>query len=164
MRAGIFTLMLGSEGRQEALSGRIPHPGGWLVSVLIRIPVSAGIPVSVGWCSTRPVRAAFVVTASSTTEGRDQFKQQPPDVILSDLVVGHEDGLQFIRDIRKLDNAAGRMTPAAALTALARTDDRRRALDAGYQMHVSKPVDPDELAVTVERLAHPSHPQPGVEH
>ena len=106
---------------------------------------------------------AFVVTASSATEGRDQFKRQSPDVILSDLVVGHDDGLQFIRDIRELDNAAGRMTPAAALTSLARTDDRRRALDAGYQMHVSKPVDPDELAVTVERLAHPSQPQPAVE-
>jgi CheY-like chemotaxis protein len=47
------------------------------------------------------------------------------------------------------------MTPAAALTALARTDDRRRALSAGYQMHVAKPVDPSELVSAVERLAQP---------
>jgi signal transduction histidine kinase/ActR/RegA family two-component response regulator len=97
---------------------------------------------------------AFVETASSAKEGRDIFKRQPPDVILSDLVMAREDGLQFIRDIRRMEDATGRVTPAAALTALARTDDRRRALNAGYQMHVSKPVDPDELALTVERLAH----------
>ncbi len=97
---------------------------------------------------------AFVVTAGSAKEGRDQFKREHPDVIVSDLVMAHEDGLQFIRDIRKMENPAGHVTPAAALTALARADDRRRALSAGYQMHVAKPIDPDELAVTVERLAH----------
>jgi signal transduction histidine kinase/ActR/RegA family two-component response regulator len=107
---------------------------------------------------------ASVVTASSAREGRDEFRRQTPDVIVSDLVMGREDGLQFIRDIRKLENAGGRTTPAAALTALARTDDRRRALNAGYQMHVAKPVDPAELAATVDRLAHPSHPQPALEH
>jgi signal transduction histidine kinase/ActR/RegA family two-component response regulator len=107
---------------------------------------------------------ARVVTASSAREGRDRFNRQPPDVLLSDLVMAQDDGLQFIRDIRIMDHAAGRVTPAAALTALARTDDRRRALDAGYQMHMSKPVDPDELAVTVERLAHHSLPQPVLEH
>jgi CheY-like chemotaxis protein len=97
---------------------------------------------------------AFVVTAGSAKEGRDQFKREQPDVIVSDLVMAHEDGLQFIRDIRKMENPEEHVTPAAALTALARVDDRRRALSAGYQMHVAKPIDPDELAVTVERLAH----------
>ena len=66
-----------------------------------------------------------------------------------------EDGLELIREIRQLDRAAGRMTPAAALTALARADDRRRALSAGYQMHAAKPVDPSELVSIVERLARP---------
>jgi CheY-like chemotaxis protein len=64
-----------------------------------------------------------------------------------------EDGLQLIREIREMDAKHGRHTPAAALTALARTDDRRRALNAGYQMHVAKPIDPSELVSTVERLA-----------
>ena len=96
---------------------------------------------------------AFVVTASSAKEARDRFKRDPPDVIVSDLVMANGDGLQLIRDIRKLDDAVGRLTPAAALTALARADDRRLALNAGYQMHVTKPVDPDELASTVARLA-----------
>jgi signal transduction histidine kinase/CheY-like chemotaxis protein len=98
---------------------------------------------------------AIVVTASSAREAKARFKRQPPDVFVSDLVMPDEDGLQLIRDIRQLDRARGRITPAAALTALARTDDRRRALTAGYQMHVAKPVDPSELVSTVERLAQP---------
>ena len=64
-----------------------------------------------------------------------------------------EDGLDFIREIRSVDRRRGRTTPAAALSALARADDRRRALNAGYQMHVTKPIDPSELVVTIEQLA-----------
>jgi signal transduction histidine kinase/ActR/RegA family two-component response regulator len=98
---------------------------------------------------------AVVITAASAREAKARFKREPPDVMVSDLVMPDEDGLQLIQEIRQLDRAAGRLTPAAALTALARADDRRRALTAGYQMHVAKPVDPAELALTVERLAHP---------
>ena len=96
---------------------------------------------------------AVVVTASSATEAKARFKQEPPDVFVSDLLMPDGDGLQLIRDIRQLDRAAGRTTPAAALTALARADDRRSALTAGYQMHLAKPVDPSELVSTIERLA-----------
>jgi signal transduction histidine kinase/ActR/RegA family two-component response regulator len=99
---------------------------------------------------------AEVAIASSAREGRDRFTREPPDVILSDLLMPDEDGLDFIRDIRRLDERRGRLTPAAALTALARTDDRRRALNAGYQMHVAKPIDPSELVSTVDELAHAS--------
>jgi CheY-like chemotaxis protein len=74
-------------------------------------------------------------------------------VFVSDLLMPDGDGLQLIRDIRQLDRAAGRTTPAAALTALARADDRRSALTAGYQMHLAKPVDSAELVSTIERLA-----------
>ena len=65
-----------------------------------------------------------------------------------------EDGLDLIRKIRALEASTGRHTPAAALTALARSDDRRRALSAGFEMHVAKPVDPLELASAVEQLVH----------
>jgi len=65
-----------------------------------------------------------------------------------------EDGLELIRTVRQLDAERGRTTPAAALTAMARTEDRRESLNAGYQMHVTKPIDPFELAVTVQHLAH----------
>jgi len=96
---------------------------------------------------------ASVTTASSADEARGQLAHEPPpDVLLSDLRVKGADGLQLIREVRELDAARGRTTPAAALTALARSSDRRRALEAGYQMHVAKPIDPFELAVAVEQL------------
>jgi len=98
---------------------------------------------------------AVVVTAASAREAKARFEREPPDVMVSDLVMPDEDGVQLIKEIRELDRAAGRLTPAAALTALARADDRRRALTAGYQMHAAKPVDPAELVSMVERLVHP---------
>ena len=97
---------------------------------------------------------AEVAVASSAREGRDRFTREHPDVIVSDLVMPDEDGLDFIREIRRIDERRGQLTPAAALTALARTDDRRRALNAGYQIHVAKPIEPSELVSTVDELAH----------
>jgi len=97
---------------------------------------------------------AIVVTAGSAREAEARFSREPTDVVLSDLMMPGEDGWQLIRAIRKLDEARGCRTPAAALTALARAEDRRRALNAGYQMHVAKPIDPGELISTVEHLAH----------
>jgi signal transduction histidine kinase/ActR/RegA family two-component response regulator len=96
---------------------------------------------------------AIVRTAASAHEASESFRREHPDVIVSDLVMPDADGLQLIREIRKMEQRIGGVTPAAALSALARADDRRRALSAGYQMHVAKPIDPFELASTVERLA-----------
>jgi len=105
--------------------------------------------------TTLEQHGAIVVTAASAKEATARFRREPPDVLVSDLLVPGHDGLELIRDIRRIDRASGRTTPAAAFTALARNEDRRRALNAGYQMHVAKPVDPSELVSTVERLAHP---------
>ena len=91
--------------------------------------------------------------ASSVKEARERFTEHSPHVIVSDLRMPDEDGIELIREVRTLDEQRGRCTPAAALTALARSDDRRRALAAGYQLHVVKPIDPFELASVVERLA-----------
>lgn len=105
---------------------------------------------------------AKVATASSAHEARARFEHAPPDVIVSDVVMPGEDGLTLIRGIRTLEHRLGRETPAAALTALARADDRRRVLTAGFQMHAAKPIDPFELVTMVERLArrkqHPPTP------
>lgn len=100
---------------------------------------------------------AIVVTAGSAEEAKARFRREPPDVFVSDLAMPDEDGLQLIRDIRQLERVSGRVTPAAALTALVRSDDRRRALSAGYQMHMAKPIDPAELVSAVEHLAQPEH-------
>jgi signal transduction histidine kinase/ActR/RegA family two-component response regulator len=104
--------------------------------------------------STLEQYGAAVSLASSMKEARERYTEQPPHVIVSDLRMPDGDGLELIREVRMLDEQRGRRTPAAALTALARSDDRRRALAAGYQLHVVKPIDPFELASAVERLAH----------
>ena len=67
-----------------------------------------------------------------------------PDLILSDIGMPGQDGYEFMRRVRQMD-APVSAVPAAALTALARVEDRRRALLAGYQTHLAKPVDPAEL-------------------
>jgi signal transduction histidine kinase len=97
---------------------------------------------------------AIVRTAASAAEARERFRREPPDVLLSDLRMPEEDGIAFIRKVREMDRSRGRHTPAAAFTALVRTTDRQQALEAGFQMHVAKPIDPFDLAVAVEQLAH----------
>jgi CheY-like chemotaxis protein len=97
-----------------------------------------------------------VTTVSTVLAARESFLRQPPDVLLSDLMMPGEDGLALIRAVRQLDEARGGKTPAAALTAMARTEDRREALNAGFQMHVAKPIDAFELAVAVEQLVRAS--------
>jgi signal transduction histidine kinase/CheY-like chemotaxis protein len=94
---------------------------------------------------------ASVVTARSADQARETFADRSPDVLVCDLLMPGRDGFELIRDIRNTDR--GRDTPACAFTGLARTEDRRRALAAGFQMHLTKPIDPIELAATVERLA-----------
>ena len=64
-----------------------------------------------------------------------------------------EDGYGLIRRVRQLPAGEGGQTPAAALTAFARAEDRARALASGYQMHLSKPVEPSTLLAAVANLA-----------
>ena len=63
------------------------------------------------------------------------------------------DGYDFIRRVRTLESTTGKRIPAIALTAFARSEDRTRALLAGYLVHVSKPVEPRELIATVASVA-----------
>jgi CheY-like chemotaxis protein len=112
-------------------------------------------PLQLAWLrETLEHHGAVVVTTSSTQEVKARVKRDPPDVLLSDLVLSGDDGLSLIRDIRRLGVEAGGAIPACALTALARTEDRRRALSAGFQAHVAKPAAPSEIISTVEWLAH----------
>jgi CheY-like chemotaxis protein len=96
---------------------------------------------------------AVVATASSAAEGLEVFKSFRPHVVLSDIGMPDQDGYDFIRVIRGLRFDEGRGTPAAALTAFARPEDRTRALLAGFQVHVSKPIEPSELIAVVTSLA-----------
>jgi signal transduction histidine kinase/CheY-like chemotaxis protein len=92
---------------------------------------------------------ASVVTAASGAEALEELDRQSSDVLVSDIGMPGLDGYQLIRAIRQRGNGM----PAAALTAFARSDDRRRAMLAGYQLHVAKPFDPSELVAIVANLA-----------
>ena len=73
-------------------------------------------------------------------------------MLISDIGMPDKDGYEFIREVRALGPERGGDVPAVALTAFARTEDRRRALIAGYQSHVAKPVDAGELMAVVAML------------
>ena len=90
---------------------------------------------------------------SSASEGLRVVQEWRPDVLISDIEMPGEDGYMFIRKVRALDFTKGGKTPALALTAYGRVEDRLRSLSAGYSMHVQKPVDPAELGVIVASLA-----------
>jgi CheY-like chemotaxis protein len=96
---------------------------------------------------------ADVVAAASATEGLDELRRFRPDVVVSDIGMPEMDGYQFMREIRKLPQEEGGKTPAIALTAFARSQDRTKAMIAGYTVHISKPIEPQELAATVGNLA-----------
>jgi PAS domain S-box-containing protein len=96
-------------------------------------------------------RHAQVLTASSVDEAMDKFVTSEPDVILSDIGMAGKDGFDLIRLVRQ--HPKGANTPAAALTALARSEDRTRVLTAGFQSHVAKPVAAAEIVAMVRSLA-----------
>jgi PAS domain S-box-containing protein len=94
---------------------------------------------------------ARVQTAASAVEALESIAKQPPDVMVSDLGMPGMDGFELIRRVRQMD--AARDLPAAALTAYERSEDRARALRSGFEMHLSKPIDPSELIAAVASLA-----------
>ena len=96
---------------------------------------------------------ATVKTAESAAEGMRVFNDFRPGVLLCDVAMPVEDGYSFISKVRALDAARGGNTPAVALTALAGESDRRRALAAGFQLHMAKPVDVDRLARALKTLS-----------
>jgi PAS domain S-box-containing protein len=95
---------------------------------------------------------AEVKTYGSAAEALEALKQFEPDVLISDIGMPQEDGYVLIEKVRSLEPERGGRIPAVALTAYARAEDRLRALSAGYNMHVPKPVEPAELAVVIASL------------
>ena len=95
---------------------------------------------------------AEVTAANSAEEAFRLFKLEHPDVMVSDIGMPREDGYELMRKVRALPPDKGGNVPAVALTAYARAEDRLRALRAGYQMHVSKPVELAELVAIVASL------------
>ena len=96
---------------------------------------------------------ARVVTASSARDALETLKHEPPNVLVSDIGMPVEDGYTLIQNVRALAPHASGNVPAIALTAYTRAEDRLRALRAGFQMHLGKPIEPLELVLVVAGLA-----------
>ena len=79
-------------------------------------------------------------------------ERRPLDVIVSDIGMPEEDGYEFLRKVRALPPEQGGLVPAIALTGYAARKDRERALAAGYQLHLAKPVEPEELVSAIASL------------
>jgi signal transduction histidine kinase/CheY-like chemotaxis protein len=95
---------------------------------------------------------AQVLMAASSAEAIDLLKQHQVQVLLADIAMPGEDGYSLIRRLRAMDIASSDV-PAAALTAFAREEDRHEALEAGFQLHLSKPIDAGSLIAAVATLA-----------
>ena len=97
---------------------------------------------------------AEVVTVASAAEAILEIERRRPDVLVSDIGMPDEDGYDLIKRVRETEEERGELAiPALALTAYAKASDRVRALAAGYQVHLAKPVEPAELALVVANLA-----------
>ncbi|MCG3121865.1 MAG: Sensor histidine kinase RcsC [Phycisphaerales bacterium] len=96
---------------------------------------------------------AHVCSADCAAAALRHLSTFQPHVILSDIGMPDQDGFEFIATVRSKPADQGGAVPAAALTALARTEDRTRALMAGFQVHVAKPVEPSGLVAVVAALA-----------
>jgi len=96
---------------------------------------------------------AEVRACRSAAEALAELETWWPDVLLSDIGMPGENGYALIRRIRAQETRHGRAIAAVALTAYARLEDRRKALSAGFQMHVPKPIDGDQLIAVVARVA-----------
>jgi CheY-like chemotaxis protein len=101
---------------------------------------------------------AEVATAESAAQALELVETFRPDILVSDVGMPDQDGYDLIRRVRS--RVAAKTLPAVALTAFARSEDRRRALIAGFQTHVAKPVDPAELVAVVASLVERTGGQP----
>jgi PAS domain S-box-containing protein len=95
---------------------------------------------------------AEVATASSAAAAMEAIAAFEADVLVADIGMPDVDGYELIRQIRSSSDERVRDVPAAALTAFARSEDRTRALQSGFEMHLAKPVDPGELVASVATL------------
>ncbi|MGH9945325.1 MAG: response regulator, partial [Pyrinomonadaceae bacterium] len=105
-------------------------------------------------CGARVMEAASSVEALNVLTNKRT--EHLPHVLVCDIRIPGEDGYALIQNIRALDPESAGSIPAIALTAKAGAEDRARCLAAGFQAHVSKPVEPSELVTVVVSLAGPA--------
>jgi CheY-like chemotaxis protein len=105
-------------------------------------------------CRLLEMHGAHVQSVSVTAAALDAYSTQPPMVLVSDIGLPGEDGFSLIQQIRAMEQDRGLSpVPALAVTAFARADDQRHALQAGFDEHMPKPVNTDALVSAIKRLA-----------
>jgi len=125
----------------------------------LRVVIVDDDPQALELASTILVSAgADVKTCTSAPDAMAVLQTWRPDVLVSDIEMPGEDGYALIRKVRALEPGRGGNTPAIALSAYGRAQDRTRSLTAGYSMHVPKPVDPGELTAIIASVAGRSFP------
>ncbi|WP_437963164.1 PAS domain S-box protein [Sorangium sp. So ce260] len=163
-RGATFTVTLPLAGASQQAPGATQRPTSARAEALADYPTTELTGVRVLVVDDQPDArevaqrvleecAARVTTAGSAAEAMAVLERERPDILVSDLGMPGEDGFQLIRRVRGLGPGRGGTTPAVALSALARAEDRARALGAGYQAHVAKPLDPAELVGVIATLA-----------
>ncbi|MGJ5630479.1 hybrid sensor histidine kinase/response regulator [Nostoc sp. CALU 1950] len=95
---------------------------------------------------------AFATAVASVDEALAVLEQAKPDILISDIGMSEQDGYTLIRKLRSLEPEKGGRIPAIALTAYTREEDRLKALSAGFQQHLSKPIDPTKLIAVVANV------------
>jgi CheY-like chemotaxis protein len=89
--------------------------------------------------------------AASVREALNRVTRTAPDVVVTDIAMPDEDGYAFLRELRAMEREHGGHVPTIAVTALARPEDRERAMVEGFDEHLTKPVDPADLVEAVAR-------------
>jgi CheY-like chemotaxis protein len=96
---------------------------------------------------------AITFSASSAEQALSIIERDVPDLLVSDIGMPGMDGYELMRKVRALPNQRARRVPAVAVTAYARSEDMRRALAEGFQLHMAKPIEPAAFASAVARLS-----------
>lgn len=161
-KGATFTVELPVLESMPAVSGhapaRLPEMAG---AKAAELPVMIGLTVLIidDQAFTRDVVSAIfrrakaeVHVAASVKEGLARFEAVSPDVVICDIAMPMSDGYSFVREVREMP-APLRNTPIIALTAFGRPEDRIRALEAGFDEYLKKPVEPFELVTTTLRLS-----------
>jgi CheY-like chemotaxis protein len=154
------------DARAESSSGISSLDGLRVLVVESQPQVLDLVAEALGQCGAR------VTAVGSATEGLAILRREPPDALVSSLSLPDKDGYWLIREVRNLPPDQGGDVPAAAFTGWTTVEDRRSALRAGFQVHLSKPADLRTLAETVAFLSQKqaetaqlrpaNHPSPGV--
>jgi signal transduction histidine kinase len=142
-----------AEIREQPISQRESSPLTAPSLAGLRVVVVDDDPTAVELIRQVLVRAgAEVIECRTADEALQALAHRRPDALISDIEMPTEDGYSLVRKVRALAPEQGGKTPAVALTAFSRPEDRIRSLMAGFNIHVSKPVDPAELTTIIASL------------